>query len=268
MFGRLSRRRIPFGLFGAVSLLLASVLATSDGHACSCIGPELEVLSPRRPDGLPLNARVRVAMPAVGAGQAFPRLALRVHGGAEVVGRTRVYPDVAESVIELTPTAPLSPSTRYEVAVIDPSQHPSTTVLSTFVTGTSVDTAAPVLDGLGVVSGHVSTRSGGGDCTIPGQWVTIEGWKAHDPGREHPELVFAIWGANAQGILDTNRVPDALLSPSEYNRSITIGRSSLCSTRDFPLKGPIVPLAVAVLDEAGNASAPRRIRVDITRNAP
>ncbi len=224
------------------------------------------MLTPAKPEGVPTNTRVRVLLPAVGQGQAFPTLTLRVHGGADVTARSRIYPDVAVSILELAPAAPLAPSTRYDIAVVDASTHPSTTVMSTFVTGTTADVAAPVLDALGSVSSHKNVHFGGGDCSIQGPWVTMDGVRAHDPGRDGAELVFAVWARTAQGVLDTNRPPDTLLAPSRHR--LTIGRSSLCDNRDFPLQGPIASLAIAVMDEAGNASPPRRFSIDVSRSSP
>jgi hypothetical protein len=265
MFGRLSHRA-PFVLVCTTALAAALLLPSARGEACSCVGPELSVLTPQRPEGVPTNTRVRVTMPAVGQGQTQPTLALRVHGGADVVAKTRLYPDVAESIAELTPMSPLAPSTRYEIAVVDSTKHPATTVVSTFVTGANADTAAPVIDSLGAVGARLNMHYGGGDCSIQGPWVTVDGSRVHDPGRPDAELLFGVWGKNAQGVLDTNRAPDALLAP--YHQRLNIGRSSLCDMRDFPLKGPIVQLAIAVFDEAGNASTPRRFSVDVTRNSP
>lgn len=230
------------------------------------MGPELSVLTPQRPDGVPVNTRVRVMIPAVGQGQSLPTLVVRLHGGAEVPSKARVLPDVAESVVELMPLSPLAPSMRYDVAVVDTTRHPATTVVSTFVTGASADVVAPVFDSLGAVAARLNMHAGGGDCSITGPWVTVDGFRVHDPGRTDAELVFGVWGRNAQGVLDTNRPPDALLAP--YRHMLTIGRSSLCDMREFPLKGPIVPLAIAVFDEAGNASPPRRFNIDVTRNTP
>ncbi len=230
------------------------------------MGPDLRVLTPAKPDGVPTNTRVRVIMPAVGQGHAFPTLALRAHGGAEVAATSRIYADIAVSIVELMPSTPLVPGTRYEIAVVDASKHPATTVVSTFVTGTNADVAAPVLDALGTVGARENVRFGGGNCSIQGPWVTIDGFRVHDPGRNGAELVFGVWGRNAQGVLDTNRPPDMLIPA--YRQTLTVGRSSLCDMRDFPLQGPIVPLAIAVIDEAGNASPPRRFNVDVSRSSP
>lgn len=265
MFGPLSHRAAFLSMCTA-ALTAAFFLPAVRGEACSCMGPDLGVLTPQRPDGVPTNTRVRVTMPAIAQGQSSPTLALRVHGGREIAATSHVYPDVAESIVELTPTAPLAPSTRYEVAVVDAAKHPATTVVSTFVTGTTADVAAPVLDALGSVGARKNVRFGGGDCSIQGPWVTIDGFRAHDPGRSDAELVFGVWGKDAKGVLDTNRPPDTLITPDR--NALTIGRSSLCDMRDFLLTGAIVPLAIAVVDEAGNRSAPRRFTVDVSRSSP
>jgi hypothetical protein len=259
-------QRAAFLLVCAGAIAAALLLSSARGQACSCFGPALSVLTPQRPEGVPTNTRVRVMVPAVSQGQSLPTLALRTRGGAEVAARSRVYPDAAESLVELTPVSPLAPDTRYEIAVVDSTRHPATTVVSTFVTGKDADVSAPVLDSLGTVAVKMNLHFGGGDCSIAGPWVTVDGFRVHDPGRSDAELLFGVWGRNAQGVLDTNRPPDALLAP--YRQALTIGRSSLCDMRDFPLKGPIVPLAIAVVDEAGNTSAKRRINVDVTRTSP
>ncbi len=248
------------------ALAAALILPAARSDACSCVGPNLDVLTPVKAEGAPTNTRVRVLMPAVAQGQPFPKLTLRTRDGADVAAKSRIYTDVAESIVELIPAGALLPSTRYEIAVVDPLKHPATTVMATFVTGTSADVAAPVLDALGSVSATKNRHFGGGDCSIQGPWVTLDGIRVHDPGRDGAELLFGVWSKNAQGVLDTNRPPDTLLL--SYRQKLTIGRSSLCDMRDFPLQGPIASLAVAVIDEAGNASPPRRFNVDVSRNTP
>jgi hypothetical protein len=266
-------RRPPFAPTLAPALAaLAAVVAPGvpggrEAGACSCAGPKLTLLSPERVDDAPLNARVRVEAP-VRQGGASGKIVLRAVGGAAIAATARSFsPGGAVEITELVPQAPLAASTRYEVALVDPEQYPSTIVFGTFRTGTATDTKAPRLDRVGAASAHRSKRPGGGSCQVPGPWVVIEGVGASDPGRAGAQLAFGVWLGDASGGVDASKPPTAIVTA--FRGALHVGRTSLCDPRDFPLpKGKSVWLGVAAIDEAGNASAVRRVRVDLAGGGP
>ncbi|HEU4408253.1 MAG TPA: hypothetical protein VFS43_23525 [Polyangiaceae bacterium] len=235
-----------------------------EAGACSCMGPRLTLLSPERVDNAPVNARVRAEVPASRLpGSAANKLVLRAVGGAEVAVTMRTFaPGGRVEVVELVPRASLEPSTRYEVAFVDPEQYPSTIVFGTFRTGGAADTTPPRLGRLGPASAHRSKRAGGGSCQIAGPWVVVEGVRADDPDRAGAQLSFGVWLGDASGGIDASKPPTTIVSASR--RVLHVGRTSLCDPHDFPLPkaGPIW-LGIAALDEAGNASPLRRVRVNM-----
>lgn len=261
-------RRAPFAprLAPALAALAAAFVAPGESGereagACSCAGPRLTLLSPERVDDAPLNAKVRVEVPANGSSG---KITLRVVGGAEVaVTMNRYKPGGWLELVELVPKAPLGASTRYEVASVDLDQYPSTVVFGTFRTGVSADTTAPRVERLGAAVAHRSRRSGGGSCQVAGPWVTIEGVRAVDPGRAEAQLAVGVWLGDAAGNVDASKPPTAIVSP--FKGTLHVGRTSLCDPHDFPLpKGGSAWLGVAALDEAGNASGLRKMRVDLS----
>jgi hypothetical protein len=179
--------------------------------ACSCVGPHASFLSPARDVAAPLNAHVRLEVPSSSA--ATP-LVLRAHRGAIVATRTTILPGPTLSTVELTPLTPLAADTRYEVGTIDANQHPPTTIIGTFKTGSLSDTVPPRLDTLGQVRNNLQLgHVGGGMCSIRGPWITISGYRAQDPDRADARLALAVWSADASGRIDTKRAPDALTFP-------------------------------------------------------
>lgn len=256
--------RVPLSLaLVGVGAVAAAGLVAHDARACSCVGPRMAMLTPVRAQAAPLNTRVRLEVPH----QAKPSFVLRAHRGAAVPTSVTVLSGAELDTVELTPTAPLTRETRYEVAIVDPSAVPSTTVVGTFTTGTTTDTVAPKVKSYGTAKtrmnlGHV----GGGMCSIRGPWVEIEGLSVEDPGRPDAELAYAIWGPDSTGKLDTKGPPTTIYRAHEGR--LFIGRTSLCDPREFPLSGPRVTLAVAAVDESGNRGPERRFTLDLTRPTP
>ena len=248
-------------LFSAA--IAVAVLAKHDGAgACSCVGPHMAFLSPST-SAAPTNARVRIEAPS--SNLVTSRFVLRVHNGANVGTTVKTYPEAMVTIVELVPNAALPASTRFEVASIDLSVHPPTTVIGTFMTGTAPDTTAPRLDSLGKQRTRINTRYGGGDCSIAGPWIQLDDFVARDD-RADGQLAFGVWSATPAGVIDTTRQPDVLLFP--YEHRLSIGQTSLCDPRRFALSGSSISLAVAAIDESGNASRAIRIRADLTKNTP
>lgn len=255
-----------FALFTLVAS--ATFQAASDhenvAHACSCMGPHLTFLSPMRTEAAPRNTHIRLEVPTH---QATTPFVVRAHRGAAVATRSEVIAGPELTTVELVPLTALAAETRYEIALIDPNKHPSTTVIGTFKTGTDTDTTPPRLDSLGQVRNHLNIgHVGGGSCSIRGPWITVSGFVAQDPGRPEAALAFAVWKPDPQGRLDTKRAPDALLFP--YRGQASIGQTSLCDPHAFVFHGATADLALAMVDEAGNRSATKRVRVDVTRPSP
>lgn len=227
--------------------------------ACSCMGPSAQIVGPDRVDDAALNARVRFEVPY---GASTSDAVLRVHEGPKVDTTSRTFVDGSLTFVELSPTKLLAPSTRYEVAVVDPSKFPSTTVLGTFKTGTTSDTVAPKLDALGTAVARGNNVAGGGDCRIQGPWIEVGPVRVSDPGRPDAKLLFAVWAGDAAGNVDTSKPPTSFVVVHEGR--ITIGRRSLCDLHDFPIPStPFASLAIAAVDESGNTSAIHRARVDL-----
>ena len=261
---------------GVAALATAAVLSATMGinerevGACSCSGPETTVLGPERVDDAPLNTKVRVEVPSsfssspAGGNASSGGLLLRVHGRATPVAvSARVTaPGGWASLVELTPSAPLEPSTQYEVLTSDPAAVPQNHVYGAFRTGRATDATAPRIDAIGPAVAYRNTSAMGSMCMVPGPWVTIDGLVAEDPGRHDAQLVFAVWLGDANGTVDTKRPPTSVLRAR--GGRLDIGQTSLCDPRAFPLpKTPFAWLGIAAVDEAGNSSAVRRVRVDL-----
>jgi hypothetical protein len=247
-----------------LAIAASAALPEPESHACSCVGPQLSFLSPVHADDAPLNVRVRIEAPS--SGLSAQTLVLRVHDGATVAAQVRTVPGPTVTIAELVPVAPLAPLTRYEVATVDATKHPATTVIGTFKTGTSADTKPPRLERVGKPRTTLNTQFGGGDCSIQGPWITVGGIVARDPDRPGAQLAYGVWQADRGGKLDTTRPPDALVFP--YQDTIAIGQTSLCDMHAFAFESAVVSLAIAAIDESGNVSPAVRLRADVTRSTP
>jgi hypothetical protein len=239
-----------------------------------CMRSPVRILTPNGTREVPLNARVRAE---VGNQQVDfskgARIVLRVPGGAEVPVTSRgPLPDKGISgVVELVPRALLAAGTQYEVALIVPTAYPTTTVFGTFRTGTATDTRKPELDPLAAVSVQgvkkpapspggfvVITSSCGGDTPH----VIIDAVASRDPQRPEAQLLYGVWLGDAAGRIDVTTPPTGIFEPQEGK--LVIGAASICHM-DFPFpKAAFAWMGIAAVDEAGNPSAPRRLRIDLT----
>jgi hypothetical protein len=261
-------RRLGRTALTALVTIAALSAAVASGErevgACSCSGPETTLLGPERVDDVPLNTKVRVEVPAQSIGGVGAVPMLRVHGRATPIATTTrvIAPGGWASFVELTPSAPLEPSTQYEVATVDTSKVPPNRVFGTFRTGRATDTTAPRVDSMGPAVAYKNTNAMGSMCMVPGPWVTIEGVVADDPGRRDAQLVFAVWLGDASGAIDTRKAPTSL--ERAHGGRLDLGQTSLCDPHAFPFpKTPFVWIGIAAMDEAGNTSAVRRMRVDL-----
>lgn len=261
---------------GILALAVAlAVVGARDATACTCVRTAaVNVIGPNKVDDAPLNSRVRIELSAMlldtSAGE---RLLLRQHGGPEVPTTTLGPLPLSRipALVELRPRAELLPSTRYEVVLTRPGRRPSAWVLATFETGTKSDVTAPELEPLGNVSvgglpppppppgkpSIVASSSCGGDTPH----VVIDKVEAHDPKRAGAQMVYGVWlGDPMTGKMDLMQPPAGIFVAQPDGR-LVIGASDSCMM-DFPFpKAASVLLGIAALDEAGNASKPRTLRV-------
>lgn len=258
---RRRRRQAPSAAPIAATALALS-LATwgaRDAHACSCMEPELALIGPDRVDDAPTNTRVRVDVP----NGSTARLLLRAFGGADVPTAAQQGESTDWThLVELTPADPLAPGTRYEVVAESPDAHPRFTVVGTFKTGLGPDTTAPVLEAPGRVSVWKNPSANGANCLSPGPWITVEGLRAQDPGRPTATLLYAVWLKKTKA--DPKSIPSIIRAAP--GGTLQIGRSNDCDPHGLTLsKAPNFAMVVAAVDEAGNVSAPKTIRVDLRR---
>lgn len=247
----------------AATLLLGVVVFVRDAGACSCMPPEPTLLSPQRGEDVPANTKVRVEMPAYGGGGSA-QLVLRVHGGANVDTKSRKIGGRTIEVAELTPTAPLTADTRYEIATIDPQRHPPNHVLGTFKTAKSVvnDTTPPKIDKMGAVFAEKTGSQMRTSCSVAGPWIVARDLAASDPGRASAQLVYGVWLGDNAGNVDTTKPPTRILRND--GPALIIGQASSCHFHDFPIPTtPSVWIGIAAIDEAGNQSTPKKVRVDL-----
>ena len=249
---------------GVLALAVATALfVPRDSRACSCVGPHMTFLSPVS-DAAPTSSHVRIDAPT--GNLSLSKLVLRVHDGSAVAVQARTIPVGSYvTLVELVPTSALAANTRFEVATVEPNAHPPVTVIGTFKTGSAVDTTAPKLDSLGHQGTRLNARWGGGDCSIQGPWITLSHYVAHDE-RTNAQLAFGIWAPDRGGRIDTSKPPDTIVFPRQD--TLAIGQTSLCDPHSFPLSGNSVTLAVAAIDESGNASRALRFHADLTHDAP
>ena len=245
----------------AVVCIIGLGVFARDAGACSCMPPEPTLLSPQRATDVPINAKVRLEMPSYGVPNA--QIVLRVHGGANVDTKSRKTGGQRVEVVELTPLAPLAPDTRYELVTIDAQRHPPNHVLGTFKTAANAvtDATAPRIDKMGSVfaerTGQLRTS-----CSVPGPWIVVNDLWASDPGRPGAQLVYGIWLGDNAGNMDTSKMPTRILRPS--GTSLVIGQASSCHFQDFPIPStPFTWIGIAAIDEAGNQSAVKKVRVDL-----
>jgi len=254
---------------GAALVLPGAIGVGADARAsevgCVCIATPWMTLPETGAEGAPLGTRVQAR---VGPSRSPKVVELRAQeSGATVQTRSRstsTGPGLVTE-IELTPLAPLAPSTRYLVVLVDPTQTPAITVFGTFRTGAGLDTVAPTLDPPGAVDARKDLKSTD-TCSQTAPRVTIHGLRAADPGRPGAHLAMAIWKGNEKGVVDDTRPPDLLAALEE---SVTIGGTTPCYRNPLPLPSAgRITLGIAAVDESGNRSALRRITADMTAAPP
>lgn len=247
----------------ALGLVTAAVV-THDAGACSCAGPQASLVSPEHVEDAPLNTRVRLELPSNGVEGAT--MIFRAHGTTTNVKTTeRKMPLGSVNIVELIPAAPLAPETRYEIGFTDPSKHPATHILGSFKTGTAADNTAPKIDKIGAVEAvKPSQMYGGGSCSVSGPWVQVSDLTSSDGARNATEVNYAIWVADAAGVIDEKKTPTAIFKNTWS--TLSLGPSSICDPHTFPYPkaGGSMTIGIAAVDLAGNISAVKRATVNLS----
>jgi hypothetical protein len=247
----------PTQIAAAVALALAALLDRG-ARACSCFGPRPALVSPGPDHPAPVTSRVRALVPIHRAAGAT--VVLRPPGGAPVAVATASRSMGGVDLVELTPSAPLAPDTRYEIALHSPGQYPSTFVFGTFRTGATRDVKAPRIDAIGVAGAHANPGAMSSMCQSADTVVTLDGISVSDPDRDGAEIALGVWIADAAGRVDTKKLPVYWAVPK--NGHVQLGRTSICDPRELPLpNAPAVTLGVAAIDESGNTSPVKLVRV-------
>lgn len=246
----------------AVGVFVVAI-GVRDASACSCAGPSESLFSPPRDHDAPLNAHVVVELPNPSV-----QPIIRAHGGGDVAfTRKAINGGTWSTMVELVPTAPLAPQTRYEVGVVDSKAHPPITIFGSFTTGTAADTTPPKLASLGPVLVRKNARVMSGMCFASGPWLTLDAIAASDPGRNDAHLSLLVWQGDANGRVDDTKPPLAIVAVSDKHAQV--GSGSICDPRrlTLPEKGAVV-FGFAATDEAGNRSPTQKVRVDLGSATP
>jgi hypothetical protein len=214
--------------FGLLALVAGRPPAAADG----CLSPGFQLISPSGPAGeVPRNTRVRVAY--AGGWQTGVTVVLRA-GGREIPTAEHRFTAGARHLIELIPDRPLAPSRRYEVVARERvGPRTVTTVVGQFATGELTDRSPPrwPARGVGPAADDVATPSG---------------------------LLYAVWLPDPTGRVDPAGPPAALVPMAAGH--LAVGADGSCGALVPPLRGRVV-VRVAAVDEAGNRSPVRRLRL-------
>jgi hypothetical protein len=242
------------------------VSISHDASACSCGVPMPRLLTPARGDGAPLNTKVRVAIATPWYTKPTDRVELRKVDGGGVVPVTEHRVKLGGLEIrELTPRAAFAPNTRYALALVRSDQRPSTWVFGSFRTGAAADRKAPVLSSLGAATAHIGTGNYGSTCDTGDAHAIVRSVVASDPERAQARLLFGVWVGDATGRVDATKPPTGLLeleTDASRPNELAIGNGDLCNMSKFPFPArQNVVLGIAAVDEAGNSSALRTVRL-------
>ncbi len=246
------------------ALALVALAPESDVRACSCVGPQVSLLSPAAGSAPATTTHVRILAPSRSGG-AF---VLREPGGGPIAARITRSGMGSVDLVELAPEAALAPGTRYEIAHVVPERYPSTYVFGTFRTGAAADAQAPRIDALGAVTAQQNTNAMSSACQSGAPRVLVEGLRVSDPGGDPSRLLLAAWLEDASGKVDVKRSPAFVTGIGDGGRAV-LGNVSICDPRSLALpKAPSVKVALAVVDESGNTSAPRVVQVSLAGISP
>jgi hypothetical protein len=268
MSARTSRIRLVLAAAPVLAAAgIAATLPTTDAHALSCMPPQV-TMTPGPQAEAPLNVRVVVTVP-LNAGlvsklEQLPavRFELRPREQpARGVAVRRV--DLGAGLqrqVELVPLAQLSPSTTYEVIATQPerSDVPARTI-GVFRTGTDVDVAAPVWNGVTRATLAPQTKGKWGPS---GPTATFHFGAAGDESTANEELRFGVWLPDAQGRFDYSKAPATYASAHGLGQFVlTGGQPCGWATFRFPITTRVGVRAVDLAGNLGSASEVRLVSV-------
>jgi hypothetical protein len=222
--------------------------ADSPAPALACTGMPTVLAFPAGTD-VPVNATLRM----LSSGET---LEVRPSDGIYELrsGGTPVAVDARtmDGSVELLPKARLKASTAFEVwwTLRGNPAGEARWKLTSFQTGTRVDTTAPVLRSVGAPAFHPTRAESTSDCD-PWQWMVVPIAVTDDS-----DVVIAAWFAGAGGRLDTTRPPDVYGQPR--SGSVELVLTGAASNDKAPDYGRYTiargPFALMALDAAGNRS--------------
>lgn len=250
----MSSRILCAAIAGLVSLAPRAI------DACSCVPPSAQLFSPGDVEAAPTNSRVTVAVPHSAQ---TADLVVRPVGGPAVAVSVERHPTGSLDVIVLSPTQPLPPNTRFEVALVNQEGHPRTFVFGTFATGSERDDTAPTLEPIGNPVFHDTIVMAGTSCASPERFIEVPLGKAIDPKRPEAPILYGIWLLEGGAKIDPKSQPHFVLGAHEG--TLTIGARSMCTWLD-----PVLPsgprnmrLGIVAIDEAGHRSALQERRLTV-----
>lgn len=240
-------------LFGLATLALAS--AVRDARPCSIvIAPQVFPAS----HPAPVNAHVWIRHPPLKrTGNVLFRKGPTTTYDADFVLRA-VSPVAAEIPIatrewcpsifvELVPQSALPPSSRFEVWIVPRVPEVKPVLIASFGTGTAPDTTPPPRP---TFTGAMHEVEGGGlaGCgTI--DVIALTG------GTDSPELLYAMWSADANGLIAWDAPPVGLFTEPRFDGYGTC-RADYAS---WSAKAPRI--GIRAMDVAGNLGAPIELTV-------
>ncbi len=234
-------------LVAAAAVLLVLTRSPSRLHACGCINPGFEMLSPGAGQPAPTNTRVRVTFVASWANP----VEILVRSGGEVVATTATTLASGKvRIVELTPSRELAARTGYEVVATERGPGGSETVVGVFTTGDRADVVAPSW----VAKPRASYFVGASPCSSQAGYARVTAAPASDDVTASDAILYAVWVA-AAGRVDVDAPPLTYLPL--VAGAIVLGSADGCDLHQFviPRRGR-GEIAVAAVDAAGNRSAP------------
>jgi hypothetical protein len=246
--------------FDAWATLIASLLAGVPAHAVCGQAPPIHVW-PHRGVPVPTNARVFVTAPITWRGdatftlQTAPRKSQRV---ARIGLKEQSWRGGGTERFELTPLAPLAPSTAYEL------RSSRDEVVGIFTTSVLEDKRPPMWSG--VTRGHLWREKKGVipvECGVP--LVHLEGAsEAVDDQTTSDDIRYALWAGKPDAPLDYAAPPLTWTARAREAKrfELNVG-SSIPGDNDFELpKERPLRVGIKAYDLAANASDPSEVTLE------
>lgn len=242
-------------------LVAASALSTVPADASCGRSPPIRVW-PHRGVPVPMNAHVLITAPATWRGDATLLLVTAPRRGRatdRVAVKEEAWRTAEVERIELTPLAPLAPSTAYEL------RSSRGEVLGAFTTSVMEDKRAPTWSG--VTRGSLYRfRAGVIDVECGTSLLDVEGpSEAVDDQTTSEDIRYAVWAGKPGAPLDYTLPPLAWTARSPYRSEgrfgLDYGSSEFGNDIDLPKERPL-RIGIKAYDLANNATAPSEITVN------